>query len=317
MSTRIRWLAIVGLLSLFHGAAYGQAARTFVSPTGNDVNSCSLSAPCRTFAGAIGKTNAGGEIAVLGTAGYGAVTITKAISITNQTGEAAILAGGSGTIGITISAASTDPVHLVGLIIDGVGTGDTGVQFNTGLSLNVQNCIIRGFTNKGIDFKPNASATLVVANTVVSDNPSTSVDPGGIMIFPTGSNVTVNAVLNRLQVDNNQNGIVVRGLSNTGTVNATIFDSVVSNNKGYGVLSQSNTGQAATNVFVRSSALVNNSQALYANQTNAYILLASSLVAGNANGWVANSGAVLQSDGLNNIEGNGGNQGPPPLAATK
>ena len=57
--------------------ASAQAIRTWVSGVGDDVNPCSRTAPCKTFAGAISKTAAGGEINCLDSAGYGAVTITK------------------------------------------------------------------------------------------------------------------------------------------------------------------------------------------------------------------------------------------------
>src|SRR5215467_12794391 len=85
-----------------HGSpAFAQAARTFVSGQGSDANPCSLAAPCRSFAQAITQTNAGGEIAVLDTAGYGTVTINKAISITNQDGVEAGISTASAVDAIT------------------------------------------------------------------------------------------------------------------------------------------------------------------------------------------------------------------------
>src|SRR6266542_3218329 len=97
--------------------ANAQATRTWVSGVGDDANPCSRTAPCKTFAGAISKTAAGGEISVLDPGGFGAVTITKSISITNDnSGEAGILA--SSTTGVLINAAGID-VNLRGLVIDG------------------------------------------------------------------------------------------------------------------------------------------------------------------------------------------------------
>src|SRR4051794_24295465 len=61
--------------------AFGQATRTWVSGTGDDANPCSRTAPCKTFAGAISKTAAGGEINALDAGGYGGVTITKSLTI--------------------------------------------------------------------------------------------------------------------------------------------------------------------------------------------------------------------------------------------
>src|SRR5580704_3225247 len=61
--------------------ANAQATRTWVSGVGDDVNPCSRTAPCKTFAGAISKTATNGEIDCLDPAGYGVVTITKSITI--------------------------------------------------------------------------------------------------------------------------------------------------------------------------------------------------------------------------------------------
>src|SRR5499427_5490677 len=105
---RIVLLSAVALAATFASSgAFAQANRTFVSGTGSDGNPCSLSAPCRSFQGALAQTNAGGEIAVLDTAGYGAVTITKAISIVNEEGVEAGISVTSG-VGITINAGATD-----------------------------------------------------------------------------------------------------------------------------------------------------------------------------------------------------------------
>ena len=62
-------------------SAHAQATRTWVSGVGDDANPCSRTAPCKTFAGAISKTAAHGEISVLDPGPYGAVTITKSITL--------------------------------------------------------------------------------------------------------------------------------------------------------------------------------------------------------------------------------------------
>src|SRR5437868_10529667 len=146
MTNRSRLLTLLGALSalVLHAAsAQAQATRTWVSGVGDDVNPCSRTAPCKTFAGAISKTAAGGEISVLDPGGFGGVTITKAISITNDgAGEAGILV--SGTNGITVNAGSQDVVRIHGIIIDGGNllTSLAGIRFNTGGELHVENCLI-------------------------------------------------------------------------------------------------------------------------------------------------------------------------------
>src|SRR5882762_8950790 len=109
------------LICLTSLSAFAQATRTWVSGVGDDVNPCSRTAPCKTFAGAISKTAAGGEINVLDPGGFGAVTITKSITISSEGFEAGVLV--SGTNGIIVNAAATDTIILRGLDIEGLGTG--------------------------------------------------------------------------------------------------------------------------------------------------------------------------------------------------
>src|SRR6059058_5037546 len=118
-------LTIVLCLGLT-SVAHAQATRTWVSGVGDDANPCSRTAPCKTFAGAISKTAAKGEINVLDPGGFGGVTITKSISIISHSPTAGVLV--SGTNGIVINAGATDRVYLRGLDIDGLGTGLSGVK---------------------------------------------------------------------------------------------------------------------------------------------------------------------------------------------
>src|SRR5215470_20181724 len=106
------------LLQIVPGHA--QATRTWVSGVGDDANPCSRTAPCKTFAGAISKTAASGEIDCLDPGGFGALTITKAISIIcGQAGIGGVLV--AGTAGFVVSAGATDNVYLDGLSFDGLG----------------------------------------------------------------------------------------------------------------------------------------------------------------------------------------------------
>ena len=86
--------------------ASAQATRTWVSGVGDDANPCSRTAPCKTFAGSISKTAAGGEINCLDPGGFGALTITKSITISCETGTAGVLV--AGTNGFVVNAAATD-----------------------------------------------------------------------------------------------------------------------------------------------------------------------------------------------------------------
>jgi len=125
--------------------AQAQLARTFVSAqSGNDADDCRRATPCRTFQGAHDKTIDEGEIIVLDPGYYGPVSISKSISIVNDgVGEARIAVDGNAAA-VIINAPATAAVNLRGITIEGYGfAGGSGIRFNTGLSLTVENCIIR------------------------------------------------------------------------------------------------------------------------------------------------------------------------------
>jgi hypothetical protein len=159
------------LVCLWSGGAQAQT-RTWVSGVGNDANPCSRTAPCKTFAGAISKTAAGGEIDALDPGGYGAVTITKAITIDGGGGQvASVLA--AGTNGINVAAGPTDIVTLRNIQLNGAGTGLIGISYTSGLGLIVEHCNISGFqsgTGTGINVTTAASANLTVHDTYITHN---------------------------------------------------------------------------------------------------------------------------------------------------
>jgi hypothetical protein len=97
MTKTTSWLFIGSLLTLGLQVepVHAQLARTHVSSFGNDANNCDRLTPCRTFQTAHNKTLEEGEITILDPGGYGAITITKSISIINDgVGEAGVLVSG-------------------------------------------------------------------------------------------------------------------------------------------------------------------------------------------------------------------------------
>src|SRR3982751_2046414 len=100
--TSLQMLAISASVLIGIVTANAQATRTWVSGVGDDVNPCSRTAPCKTFAGAISKTAEGGEIDALDPAGYGGLTITKAITVDGGTGSGWASDLHAGTVGFTI-----------------------------------------------------------------------------------------------------------------------------------------------------------------------------------------------------------------------
>ena len=307
---------LAGLLALgLPVSAQAQLSRTFVSAAlGNDANDCDRATPCRTFQAAHDKTNNGGEIAVVDPGGYGAVTITKTISIVNDgVGEASILVSG-GVVGVTINAAADCSVNLRGITIQGIGFGGgTGLRFNSGRALTIENSVIRNHTGNGVEFQPNAKSTLALSNTLLADNGGV-----GLVVVPSGSGA-VGVSLSRVEAYNNSfGGFNVFGTGSTGAVNATAAECTAANNGGSGFAVVSTAGHAVTNLMVVRSMAANNATGLIATGgATATLRVGQSVVTGNTTSWSASSGAILRSYGDNKIDGNGDGDPGPILLAKK
>src|SRR5579862_2266979 len=151
----MRWwcglMVVVGVLAV-SSSARAQATRTWVSGVGDDANPCSRTAPCKTFTGAISKTAPAGEIDALDPGGFGAVTITKSITID---GGGGVIAGVlvSGTNGMVVEAGATDTVIIRHMDINGLGPtngGLNGIDFVSGERLVIEDCKIYGFVDAAI-----------------------------------------------------------------------------------------------------------------------------------------------------------------------
>ena len=178
-------LGMIAFTLMVSSSAQAQATRTWVSGVGDDVNPCSRTAPCKTYAGAISKTAAGGEISTLDPGGFGAVTITKSMTINGTKGQGFGSILHSGTNGVNVNdSASGAPnsiiVTLRDLSINGAGTttGLRGINFTSGKHLYVEDCQIYGSKSapgRGIDINLNGAPAsggpqrVVVRNTQIRD----------------------------------------------------------------------------------------------------------------------------------------------------
>ena len=284
-------------------SAHAQATRTWVSGVGNDANPCSRTAPCKTFAGAISKTATAGEIDALDPGGFGAVTITKSITIDGGGGQvASVLA--AGTNGIVVSGAGV-VVTLRNLRINGVlGTpvpGLNGVQFLNGAALHIENCTIFGFSQNGININLNtaSAARVFVTDTVVSNS------AGGINAKNAGAG---NVFLSMHRTTLAQNSGI--GLKADGTGGATIFtsvsDSLISGN-GTGVSAIGGATQTAGIQITRSSIVNNVTTGALSNGSagqKPFILFANTLISGNGTGLSSVGGGNLVSYQNNSFDGN-------------
>jgi hypothetical protein len=312
--TRFKLTTVLGLVLmalLYVSPASAQATRTWVSGVGDDANPCSRTAPCKTFAGAISKTAARGEISVLDPGGFGAVTITKSISIVNDdSGEAGILA--SGTNGIIVNAAATDIVILRGLVIDG-GTaavpGLNGIRFLAGAALHVQKSIIKNFTSAaagngyGILFAPTTvGAELYVTDTTITDNGAAG-NGAGIQIAPTGAG-TVRVALARVQIENSTAGIRADMSNTTGTGSVvSILETVMAGNTNAGLVAGT-SGVPNVAVMLDRSSIVFNNVGVIANGSSTIVRMANSTITGNATGLSSGFSGQLLSYKTNNLVGN-------------
>jgi hypothetical protein len=187
----LRYLFTTGLLVVFPAVSHAQATRTWVSGVGDDANPCSRTAPCKTFAGAISKTAAGGEISVLDPGGFGAVTITKSITINGTGTLASILA--SFVNGVVVSAGANDTIILRDISINGAGNGLSGIRYLSGGTLMVDHCSIYGFRGspgRGIDVALSAAGNLKVVDTVIEN------------VLEDGIRMTTSAGLLSVAIDN-------------------------------------------------------------------------------------------------------------------
>jgi hypothetical protein len=209
-----------GFLLFVATPASAQATRTWVSGVGDDANPCSRTAPCKTFAGAIAKTVAAGEINVLDPGGFGAVTITKSITIRSDHIEAGVLV--SGTNGIVVAAASTDTVVLEGLDIDGAGSGINGVNFTSGLQLYVIRCTIRRFTGNGVNVTSSTSG----GHAFINDS-TIQLNAGGVNVQGTSN---IGSVTNTYILSNTSFGVQANGTGNILGVQNSVL-----NNNGLGI----------------------------------------------------------------------------------
>src|SRR5580692_8086509 len=173
-------VAIVLLSFAIAAPAYAtERDRTFVASYGSDSNPCTFGSPCKTFQGAYSVTSPGGEVTAIDSAGFGALAISSAITITSPDGVEAGIVAAVGGAAITITAGSGDAVVLRGLTLNGSGTAYDGIVLNSAGNLTVTNCVIQDFvkngsddtTGNGILIQPQSGTVQVaVTNTILVDN---------------------------------------------------------------------------------------------------------------------------------------------------
>jgi hypothetical protein len=299
-------LLAASLLFLAAGAARATISHTWVSSTGSDANACTRNAPCATFAGALTKTTAGGEIDVADASDYGPVTITKAVSI-EAVGVLATIQVTSGNA-VTISAGANDTVVLRGLTLDGQGTAADGINFTTGGALYVENSRIHHFTT-GIDFLPtgNITSKLFVTDTIVRNNGSGGTGCG-VLIQSIGGFAI--ASIDGLRTEN-----TVCGVKTLDAASVTIRNSVAANN-GFSGFSAVESSNAPFVLIENSIATHNGTNGVVSADLTLFTLvppvvrLSNVTVVDNATGLATSGTGKIISFGNNKVDGNSTNGAP-------
>ena len=300
-------LKAAGLLFvLLAGTSFLQAqlTRSWVSGVGDDANPCTRTAPCKTFAGAFAKTNAGGEIDAIDAGGFGPLTITKAITIDGGGGTVAGVLP-NGVPGFNISAGATDTVILRNISINGnfVGTGVAGIKFNSGAALHIENCVIFNNSGNGIEFTPTVGGSnLFVVNTTLREN-GTASSTGNALVRPAG--VYANATFSNVRFERGNVGLRVEDL---GFV--TVRDSYSTANRHNGFLVVSTAAQAVLTI-VNSTTAFNITNGVSSVNPGAVVRINEVTDTDNGNAALlsTNGGQILSftqgGAGTNNIVGSG------------
>jgi hypothetical protein len=193
-----RAVICVAFFAAFFISADAQATRTWISGVGDDVNPCSRTAPCKTFAGAISKTATGGEINCLDPGGFGAVTITKSITLDCRQTTGSILA--SLTNGISINGAGIN-VRIRGLSINGSSNGLNGIRIVSAARVTIEDTVIDGFTQSAISVNSSEGISVGIRNASIRNNvqfglsatPASTADITVVDSFFTGNGTAISA----------------------------------------------------------------------------------------------------------------------------
>jgi hypothetical protein len=279
--------------------AHAQATRTWVSGVGDDANPCSRTAPCKTFAGAISKTHINGEINCIDPGGFGAVTITKSVTIDCWHVGGSILASGTTGIIVNIAPNANDPfrsVRIRGLAINGTGasgamgtrTGIDGIRVLQAGSVFVEKTTIQDFSQEGIEVAASSVVNVVLDDVVVRNC-------GGSGVKLATASIAVLATLNEVRV----HGCGV-GFEAAGRTRVLVRQSVFSLDS----IGIQTTGPE-NDVAGEQITLMRLNTAVFAN-AGAAIRLSDSIIVNSVTGLNPNGGSIISLGG-NSVTNNGTN----------
>jgi len=286
--------------------AQAQATRTWVSGVGDDANPCSRTAPCKTFAGAISKTAAAGEISVLDPGGFGGLTVTKSITVNGEGTLAGVL--NASVNGFVINALTTDNVIIRNVSINAPNNGLDGIRILSAKTVTIENVTIAGQSSDGIEVLATNNVNVAITNTQIKNctgsgiKADTSTGLVRMMIRNTnvsncgvGVNPRRNSRVGMLDstLAFNSIGLLVEGVG--GSAVAVVKDSLIANNTSHGIQAGSATSTAASTARISSNLIHNNAGAGVSIQTQGVVdsFLNNEIIGNNPDGCA----------GCNNVSG--------------
>jgi hypothetical protein len=283
-------------VAFFASASMAQVQRTFVSGLGNDGNPCNRTAPCRTFTQALTGTNAGGEVIVLDSAGYGSFTITQPVSVIAPPGIYAGISVFSGD-GVSINAGANDTVILRGLTVNNQGSTGNGIVFNTGGTLHIESCVANGFNNDlpvGSGILISGPGNVFVKDTIARGNQI------GVLVNRQ-SEAIAKVAIDRVQLDGNSRGLNILAVGSGAVVHAAIRNSSASGNGVVGIFGEAFTSGTAL-LDVESCLMTNNSDGI--ETMNSIASISNCTITQNSGfGFVIATGGAILTRGNNTIGG--------------
>ena len=278
-------LNVLVAFTFFAPSAQAQLNKTYVSTLAvSTTSNCDMESPCVSFARALSKTYPGGEIIVMDSGEYGAVSINKAVTIN---GEGSSISGSSVTF--LVNAGANDVVTIRGLSIGGAFSGGTAIKYVSGKQLLIENCSISNQVFTGIEVALSAPGNLVVKNTTIQGLSNGVSNQNGIKQTTTSG--ALNATLEDVRIVGNYNGMeLVNG-------SLTLSNALISQNSNIGVLAAGGT------INMESSGVTSNTVGVQAN-AGATIRLSNVNVLNNTTGISILPGGVVASFGNNRIAGN-------------
>jgi hypothetical protein len=278
-------------LTVNSGGGGSSATPNWVSSVGNEANNCSRTAPCRTYAGALAKTVAGGTINCLDPGDFGFVTITKSISIVCHFTEGGALP--ASVNGFIIDAPAGSIITLKGQDIECAGTGLNGVDLiDAGVILHLHKSKIRNCrgANGILVAASSGSAEVFVTDSDISDN-GAALAYAGILVRPTAA-ANANVSVYRTQLEGNTNGIFADGSGGGGPSNLSVSNSVLSHSTFNG-LAIASLGGAFVATINNSTVGFNAGVGAAVANPSATLRIGRSTIIGNATG-VSNVDGTLQ-----------------------